>query len=144
MSQGNKTEFSKKHPSNKKPSKKILEAVKSKVRKGEMPCSLAFEVAKELDVDPLEVGFALDYLEIPIVKCQLGLFGYKPQKKILKTPESVPPSLKEAIQNKLVDGKITCNDTWAIAESMGLGKSEVASVCEAMGIKISQCQLGAF
>jgi len=144
VSKEKEMQFSKKHPADKRPSSKVVQVVKKKAKGGEMACALAFEVAGELGVDPKEVGFALDYLEIPIVKCQLGLFGYKPQKKIIKAPDSVDPSLEEAIRKRSKDGKLSCKEAWAVAESMGLGKLEVASACEALGVKISRCQLGAF
>ncbi len=51
---------------------------------GKLPCLVAFKIANELRVSPAEVGETVDLLNFRLAKCQLGLFGYKPQKKSLK------------------------------------------------------------
>ncbi len=137
-------DYSKKHPSDKKPIPEVVEAVKSKAQEGGMPCAVAFEVAKELNVEPSEVGFTLDHLGIRIIKCQLGLFGYDPEKRLVKPADSVDPSLKQAIETGLKGGRLPCKEAWAIASEKGLRKMQVSAACEALGIKISNCQLGAF
>jgi len=144
MNEPSGTQFSKKHPADERPSDKVLEAVRQKAKEGEMPCAVAFDIANQLKVEPSEVGFAVDYSEIRLVKCQLGLFGYKPQKSIVKPADSVLPELEKAIRARLKDGRLPCREAWAIASEQGLRKMEVSSACEALGIKISNCQLGAF
>ena len=144
MTESKGTDFSEKHPSDRKPIPEVVEAVKSKVQEGAMPCAVAFEVAKQLNVEPSEVGFTLDYLGIKIIKCQLGLFGYKPKKAIVEPASEVEPSLEQAIKEKLKDGKLSCKEAWAIASEQGLRRMEVSSACESLGIKITNCQLGAF
>jgi hypothetical protein len=111
---------------------------------GQLPCALAFQVAKELGVSPNAVGRAADLLELRIVKCQLGLFGYHPEKKIVKPAVSVGPDLEEAIRAGLVDERLPCTTAWDISRRLGLRKMRVSAACEAMGIKIKPCQLGAF
>ena len=144
MSQAQDTDFSKKHPPDKKPPIELQEAVKSKAQKEGMPCAVAFEIAKQLKVEPSEVGFTLDYLGIKITKCQLGLFGYKPKKAIVEPASEVDPSLEKAIRERLEGEKLFCKDAWAIAAEQGLRKMQVSAACESLGIKISNCQLGAF
>jgi len=137
-------EYSKKHKEQRKLNEKIVEALKEKEKNGEIPCAVAHQIAKEFNVSPEEVGYTMDMLEIAIVKCQLGLFGYKPEKKIIKPAEKVSEELKEEIESALEDGKLSCKKAWEIAERLGIRKMEVSSACEAMGIKIKGCQLGAF
>ena len=144
MTQSKGTDFTEKHSSDRKPIPEVVEAVKSKVQEGGMPCAVAFEVAKQLNVEPSEVGFTLDYLGIKIIKCQLGLFGYKPKRAIVEPASEVEPSLEQAIKEKLKDGKLSCKEAWAIASERALRKMEVSSACETLGIKITNCQLGAF
>jgi len=41
---------------------------------GKLPCAVAFEIARELQVSPKNVGEAADKLGILVSKCQLGCF----------------------------------------------------------------------
>ena len=136
--------YSKKHPAHRKVDEKIASAVKEHTSEGEISCASAFRVVKNLEVEPSEVGFTIDVLEITIVKCQLGLYGYRPQKKIVKPAETVSSDLEEAIRNALVNGRLPCSASWEIAERFGLAKMAVSSACEALEIKVTPCQLGAF
>jgi hypothetical protein len=123
----------------------IAEKVKKFATDKGIPCAAAFKVVNETGVDPREVGATLDALEITITNCQLGLFGHGEEKgSIIKPVEAVPEGLEGAIRNSLNNGKITCKSAWEIAEKLEKGKREVSSACEAMEVKISSCQLGAF
>ena len=144
MTHEDKGHFSKKHPPDRKVNERVTAAVKGKVKEGAMACAVAFEIAESLGVQPEEVGFTLDSLEVNIVKCQLGLFGYAPVKRIVKPAERVPPDLEKAIRGALVKDRLPCASAWALAEKRRLKKMEISSACEALGIKIGTCQLGSF
>jgi len=109
-----------------------------------MACAVAFEIAESLGVPAEEVGFTLDSLEVKVVKCQLGLFGYSPAKRIVQPAERVPPDLEKAIRGALVKDRLPCSSAWALAEKRRLRKMEISSACETLGIKIGPCQLGTF
>ena len=79
-----------------------------------------------------------------LVKCQLGLFGYTPEKKIVHAAKTVESALKEALQESLQDNRLPCASAWEIADRLQLRKMSVSNACEALGIKIKPCQLGAF
>ena len=144
MTHEDKGHFSKKHSPDRKVNERVTAAVKGKVKEGAMACAVAFEIAESLGVQPEEVGFTLDSLEVNIVKCQLGLFGYAPVKRIVKPAERVPPDLEKAIRGALVKDRLPCASAWALAEKRRLKKMEISSACEALGIKIGTCQLGSF
>jgi hypothetical protein len=144
MTHEDKGHFSKKHPPDRKVSERVNAAVKTKVTDGAMACAVAFEIAESLGVQPEEVGFTLDSLEVKVVKCQLGLFGYSPAKRIVKPAERVPPDIEKAIRGALVKGRLPCASAWALAEKRRLKKMEISSACETLGIKIGPCQLGTF
>jgi hypothetical protein len=144
MSLEEKKNYADKHPSDRKVSQKIINAVKDRGRDGELPCAVAFTIAKDHNVPPAEVGAAADLTQTQINKCQLGLFGYKPEKTIAKPAESVPSPLEEAIRKALVNGRLPCESAWKIAEKLDVTKIGVCSACEALKIKISNCQLGTF
>jgi hypothetical protein len=137
-------ELSKKHSPDKKVNEEVAAAAKARVKDGEVPCAVAFSIAEDMKVSPAEVGFTLDMVDIRVVKCQLGLYGYKPNKRIVKPAERVSPELEKAIRDALANGRLPCLHAWQIAERFGLRKMEVSSACETLGIKISACQLGSF
>jgi len=144
MTHEDKGHFSKKHSPDRKVSERVSAQVKSKVTDGAMACAVAFEIAESLAVPAEEVGFTLDSLEVKVVKCQLGLFGYAPSKRLVKPVERVPPDLEKAIREALVNGRLSCASAWALAEKRRLKKMEISSACETLGIKIRPCQLGTF
>ncbi|HNS55327.1 MAG TPA: hypothetical protein PLQ15_04690 [Syntrophales bacterium] len=143
MARKDKGHFGAKHPgASVKP--EVAELLKKKKVDGAMTCPLAFQAAGELGLTPAEVGLALDLMEIPISKCQLGLFGYSPVSRILQPADSVPGDLDAAIRAALKDGRLPCAAAFRIAADFKLAKIRVSSACEKLKIKISACQLGAF
>ena len=144
MTEKDKGHFAAKHSPDRKVNPRISEAVKSRSQDGEIPCAVAFEIVEKERSTPEEVGFTVDALEVRVIKCQLGLFGYQPTKRIVKPSQNIPSGLKDDIHSSLVKGRLTCKAAWDIAARLGLRRLEVSSACEAMGIKISSCQLGTF
>ena len=136
--------YAAKHPKGVEADPKIVEQLRQKLSENHISCVAAHEIAATLSVSPAQVGMTIDLLEARITKCQLGLFGYSPQKNIVKPAESVSPDLKKAIETNLTDGRISCEPCWEIASQQGLKKIEVSSACETLNIKIKPCQLGAF
>jgi len=144
MTHEDRGHYARKHPPNRKVTAEVAEEVKKRAAGGEISCREAFKLAADLGVPVAEIGFTLDMLEVRIVKCQLGLFGYGPPKKIVKSSETVPPRLEEAIREVLVNGRLPCIKAWETAERFGIPKMDVSSACEALNIKIRPCQLGSF
>lgn len=110
----------------------------------EVTCEQAFETAHKLGVSPLEVGKKINALGKKITKCQLGLFGYKPEKKILTPAEEVGSSLENSILNHITNNRIFCIDVWKIADENSIRRMDAAAACEKLSLKIKKCQLGAF
>ena len=122
----------------------IIHEIRKHSSNGELSCSSAFFIAEKLDISPLKVGMTADLINCRLVKCQMGLFGYKPIKKIVKPLETADQNLKNAIINNLVKGRLACKTAWDIAYRYKLNKMSVSAICEGMNIKINKCQLGAF
>jgi hypothetical protein len=144
MTRADGPKFSKKHESGAQIDPVLRDRLQQKAAGGEVACALAFQVADVLETSPAEIGRALDLLELKLNKCQLGLFGYRPGKKIIQAKPVEDRRMETAIRNALVDGKLSCRAAWDIAGRFGVPKMAVSSACEALGIKIKPCQLGAF
>lgn len=107
-------------------------------------CARVFSVIVPAGFSSKEVGLALDALQLPITHCQLGLFGYQPEKKRVHPLDRVEPELEKALRARQVDGRIGCSDAWEIAQAVHVPKLHVGCACETLGIRIKPCQLGAF
>ncbi len=144
MTHEDRGHYAKKHSPDRKVQPEIAEALNNKASNRKISCAAANKIAEDLNVSPAEVGIATDILEIRIVKCQMGLHGYHPEKRIVKPAETVSQNLEKAIRDSLMEGKLTCAAAWDIAKGLGIAKMDVSSACETLKIKISSCQLGAF
>jgi hypothetical protein len=144
MKRQNGQKFANKHDSDAKIDERIKNALEQQTKNNEVPCAVAFKIAETLKVSPSDVGKTADLLEMTLVKCQLGLFGYKPNKKIVKPKAPENSDLEKAIRDALIDGKLPCRKAWDIARSQDLSKMAISAVCEHLKIKIKPCQLGAF
>lgn len=133
-----------KHPAGTKPDDKIAKAVRVAGRDGKIGCAAAFSIAAELGVEPEEVGVTMDLLEHRINRCQLGLFGYEPDKRIVEAAESVNSDMREAIESSLDNGRLACAEAFKIADQFRCPRMDVAAACEALSIKINACRLGSF
>jgi len=136
--------FARKHPSESNTNPRVINALKQRASDGGIPCAVAFDIASDLKVTPELVGKAADLLELRLRKCQMGLFGYEPNKRIVKPAETVSKELEARIGENLTEGRLPCEKAWEIARESGLTKMGVSSACEHLGIKITACQLGAF
>ena len=108
-----------------------------------LSCKQAHKIAETSEFSPEDVGRAADLLEIRLSGCQLGLFGHG-QKEKIKAALNPEVKLVKALQEKLVDGRLSCRAAWQIATKFNLHKTDITAACEAEDIKITPCQLGAF
>jgi hypothetical protein len=121
-----------------------MEAVSSKLAHHKITCKAAFNIAADLSVPPSTVGIAIDLQEGRIISCQLGLFGYGKAQKKLKSAAQVNDAVKTAINTALIDGRLPCEKAWQIADAVMRPRMEISRACEALGVKICSCQIGAF
>ncbi len=136
--------FSEKHGPDAKPDIAIRDEILKHAKNNELPCPVAFQIAKEIGVSAGEVGKNVDLLDFRLVKCQMGLFGHQPETKLVKPRHDASQELKDAISGALADGRLPCKSAWEIAVRFSVPKMAVSGACEAMNIKIKPCQLGAF
>jgi hypothetical protein len=136
--------FAEKHGPDATPNSLIKNEILKRTHKNEITCAVAFEIAEALQVSANAVGMTADLIDYKLIKCQLGLFGYPSKKKIVKSQDPVAEDLKNAISNALDQGKLSCKSAWEIASRFKIHKMKISGACEAMGVKITRCQLGAF
>ncbi len=126
----------------------ILQELKQQMtetaQNGRLSCSKAHQLAQATGLSPAEVGRAADLLGLRLTGCQLGLFGQSREKNIVAAQSPPSPELQEALQQALTGQKLACLESWQIADRFNLKKTEITAACEALKIKISPCQLGAF
>ena len=145
MTHEQKGRFKDKHPPGTTVDPRIVPALKKVSEKLAITCEKAHAVAADLGVSPKEVGTAIDLQEGRIHKCQLGLFGYGNKGKTVKAAGSISPGVQTAIEKAQdLDRCLTCVEAWRIADGLSLPRLTVAGACEALGVKIVTCQLGAF
>jgi hypothetical protein len=123
---------------------KLSMAIREQVGEGALSCADAFRIAGELGVTPQAIRKAADALGVRLARCQLGLFGYGDRKSIVEPAGEVGAELEQALKEGLILGRLPCAVAWAIAGRFGMSKLEVANSAEALGVRVSQCQLGAF
>ena len=136
--------YAAKHPEGTEAKQEITQQLLKKIVDGKISCAAAHAIAVKLKVAPQEVGVAIDLMEARIHKCQLGLFGYHPQKRIVKSVATPSPDVRAAVEAVLANRRIACKKCWNIAAHLGKKKLDVSNVCESLGIKVNNCQLGAF
>ena len=144
MTHADKGKYFKKHPQDSKVDDDLKKEIIKQIKNNNISCKKAEEIAGEMGFTLEETGKAIDILNINIIKCQLGLFGYGETKKIVQPAKEITPELKESITSALKDGMLSCAAAWEIAEKLNIPRMKVCAACEALEIKIKPCQLGAF
>ena len=144
MSHEHAGHYAAKHAPGTSPNPHIAKLVKQSASEGRISCADAHAIVHQLNVSPAEVGVTIDLLEIRVSRCQLGLFGHGTKKKQISPALDVKPELQAAIEVACQNHQLSCIAAWNIAQQLGISKVEVASACEALQIKIADCQLGMF
>ncbi|MCP3925092.1 MAG: hypothetical protein GY714_21145 [Desulfobacterales bacterium] len=137
--------YAEKHPEDTLKNPDIIKEIEKKSKGDTLSCSDAHKIASHFNIDPSEVGVMIDLSEKRISKCQLNLFGHGDGK-----PENIPSTkinqeLKKEIYKKIDEkGKISCKSCWQTSDLYNISRVEVTKICEALSIKITTCQIGAF
>ncbi|MBN1658142.1 MAG: hypothetical protein JXA93_07055 [Anaerolineae bacterium] len=126
----------------------VHQAILERLEEGRLPCAEAHAVAHRFGIDPLSVGQAADDAGIRISRCQLGLFGYglksEGKHKIVQPMENVPEQLAARLQAAVRGGGITCADVWDVADDLDISRLDASNAVEALGLRVSRCQIGCF
>ncbi len=109
-----------------------------------LACAVAFAIAARLHRPAGEIGRAADLMNLRLVKCQLGLFGYSAGKKLVTAAAAGDEGLAAAIREAAEGGRLSCLRAWDIAARFRVPKLRIGGACEGLGVRIKPCQLGAF
>jgi len=144
MAHLDKGKYFEKHSKDSKIDDDLKREIIERVKDNSIACKEAEKIAGKKGIAIGEIGKAIDILNINIVECQLGLFGYGEIKKIVQPAKEIAPELKENILAALKNDRLPCSAAWAIAEKLNIPRMKVSAACETLRIKIKPCQLGAF
>ncbi len=126
----------------------LYQAMWEHVKDGRLSCAQAHAIANRLGIDPLRVGEAANEAGIRISHCLLGLFGYgskaEGRHKIVRPMDAVPEELAARLRAAAEGNGITCAAVWQVADELGIGRMKAAETVEALGLRVSVCQLGCF
>jgi hypothetical protein len=136
--------YAAKHPDGTLHDPALAAALKERAEDGRITCVAAHDLAEAFKVPSSEVGKTADLLEYRIIQCQMGLYGYSPEKRIVKAAERVSDDLRDRVLGAADDGRISCASCWEIARTLGIERMAVSAACERLGLKVKRCQLGAF
>lgn len=131
-----------------KPDAIIQQEITKQAANNRLSCRVAFKIAKKLGVTRKQVGETADLINCRLVECRLGLFGYKTNNHTSlpenSSEDSLPQGLEEALRSKLIQQRLKCADCLAIASKFKISDLTAGKLCNAMNIKITDCQLKAF
>lgn len=144
MAHQDKGHYAAKHPDTTTLDERIAGLIREKAQNNVITCADATSIAQANGISMKEVGVNLDLLEMRISFCQMGLFGFSPDKRIVKAAATIAVELQKLIEEHLQEGKLSCRNAWKIADELHLSRMTVSEACEALKIKIKPCQLGAF
>jgi hypothetical protein len=143
MAHQDKGQYAGKHP-DRKPDPAIVKKLEHLKEQNRLTCVAAHRAAADLQVSPKVVGIQADLMELRIVECQLGLFGYAPEPKRIDPGIEISDDVWAAIENKSTDGRLSCQACWDLAKELKMSRLDMGSACEKINIRIKPCQLGAF
>ena len=129
-------------------SKEILSqvegTVKASLKDGYLPCSVAWEIAKEANVPKATVGAITDRLGTRITNCQIGCFQIEKTLHNNSVHESIDGVITTMLETLKDNNQLTCAKVFDLARQFKLKPIAIANEMNVRGLKIRSCQLGCF
>ncbi|MBI4267205.1 MAG: hypothetical protein HY662_00285 [Chloroflexi bacterium] len=111
---------------------------------GELPCPVALDIARKLNIAPGIIGDKANRLKIRISKCQLGCFSVKKAMPESMESESLTGTLSKELRTSLPGQKLPCKEAFEIAGKLNTSRRQVGDAATRLKIRIVECQLGCF
>jgi len=135
--------YARKHPE-KQRDNTIAALLEQSAEDGRLNCVEAHRIGKKLGIPPDQIGIQADLAELRISSCQMGLFGYYPNKKRLNPDIKISSEADQAIDGAQTEGCISCSRCWELATQLAMSRLDMGSACDKKQVRIKPCQLGAF
>ena len=84
MTHEDKGKYFQKHPGQTKINDDLKQEITKAAKGNDISCAAAEKISQIKSIALSEIGRGIDLLNINIVKCQLGLFGYDGKKKLVQ------------------------------------------------------------
>ncbi len=118
--------------------------VKASLVDGYLPCVVAFEAARKVQVTPGVVGDVADRLGIRIINCQLGCFMVEKAVHDDLDSKLVRETVMERVKSSLIDDCLPCSVAFTTGRELKVNLREVGNAVNKLKVKIVDCQLGCF
>ncbi|MEW6365701.1 MAG: hypothetical protein AB1714_13815 [Acidobacteriota bacterium] len=131
------------------PDESLVMELRSRLRDGRLPCVAAFAAAEAMRVEPLLIGKTADAVDLHLTQCQLGLFGYPGHSRLWDDKGYLEPQLPEGVEEAIraasaEAGRLSCRAAWEIADRFKVARADIGRAADRLGIRLRECQLGAF
>jgi hypothetical protein len=122
----------------------LEEELRASLVDGYLPCPVAFQIARKLEVSRRQVGDMANRMKVRITSCQLGCFQVEKATHDDLIGRQVNETLAAEIEVSRVDGKLPCAVAFDVAKKLKVTPKEVGDAATMQKAKISSCQLGCF
>ncbi len=122
----------------------LEDMVKASLKDGYLPCSVAWEIAKEANVTKATVGAITDRLGTRITNCQIGCFQIEKTLHDNSVHESIDGVITTMLETLKDNNQLTCAKVFDLARQFKLKPMVIANEANVRDLKIHGCQLGCF
>ena len=128
-----------------KDSDQILDKeIQASLVNGRLPCAVAFNMARSLNVTPRMVGDKANELKIRIIDCQLGCFAVEKATRPALDDMEIATALAEELQVSMINRQLPCTAAFEVARKLKTSRKEVGDAATKLNIRLINCQLGCF
>ena len=125
-------------------STELEEKIVSSLVKDRLSCPVALNIAKDLKVNPKQVGDTANKLEKKVANCQLGFFKFEKPSHDELVGTQLNKALAEEIEASLVNDRLACAVAFKIGQNLNVTLKEVGDTANKLNKRIVSCQLGLF
>jgi len=111
---------------------------------GYLSCPAAWKIARETGVPRIAVGAVADGMGTRVTDCQIGCFKVEKTPAGTREPARLSPEIAARILSLKEENVLTCEAVFTMARAYRLKPMDIAGEINALGLKVSVCQLGCF
>lgn len=116
---------------------RIAEQIRTQAVSGKISCASALTMARAAGIPTSQMAGIADDQSVRITGCRLGLFGKK-------APPPCHREDKRLVVSHATKGAISCSALHRLSRSESRSPLRLAAACNALGIRITDCELGVF